>query len=123
MRWRVAHRTVGYGHLYQGRFKTCSSQPGLYQVDRASSALRVSRIVWLLSRAAARADFLVKLDLGPALRSSEGETPSTSRISVSESPRYCSVSASQRAWTWARTRSSFARSRRGKLTAPETINS
>jgi putative transposase len=21
MRWRVAHRTVGYGHLYQGRFK------------------------------------------------------------------------------------------------------
>jgi putative transposase len=22
MRWRVAHRTVGYGHLYQGRFKT-----------------------------------------------------------------------------------------------------
>src|SRR5208337_4710219 len=22
MRWRVAHRTVGYGHLYQGRFNT-----------------------------------------------------------------------------------------------------
>jgi putative transposase len=22
MRWRVAHRTVGYGHLYQGRFKS-----------------------------------------------------------------------------------------------------
>jgi putative transposase len=21
MRWRVSHRTVGYGHLYQGRFK------------------------------------------------------------------------------------------------------
>src|SRR6476661_5608670 len=21
MRWRVAHHTVGYGHLYQGRFK------------------------------------------------------------------------------------------------------
>src|SRR2546423_14355411 len=22
MRWRVAHHTVGYGHLYQGRFKS-----------------------------------------------------------------------------------------------------
>jgi putative transposase len=22
MRWRVSHRTVGYGHLYQGRFKS-----------------------------------------------------------------------------------------------------
>jgi REP element-mobilizing transposase RayT len=22
MRWRVSHHTVGYGHLYQGRFKT-----------------------------------------------------------------------------------------------------
>ena len=22
MRWRVAHRTVGYGHLYQGRFQS-----------------------------------------------------------------------------------------------------
>lgn len=22
MRWRVAHQTVGYGHLYQGRFKS-----------------------------------------------------------------------------------------------------
>src|SRR6266404_3690294 len=21
VRWRVSHRTVGYGHLYQGRFK------------------------------------------------------------------------------------------------------
>ena len=22
MRWRVSHHTVGYGHLYQGRFKS-----------------------------------------------------------------------------------------------------
>jgi putative transposase len=22
MRWRVSHRTAGYGHLYQGRFKS-----------------------------------------------------------------------------------------------------
>ena len=22
VRWRVSHRTVGYGHLYQGRFKS-----------------------------------------------------------------------------------------------------
>ena len=27
MRWRVAHRTVGYGHLYQGRFKCFPVQP------------------------------------------------------------------------------------------------
>ncbi len=26
MRWRVAHRTVGYGHLYQGRFKSFPAQ-------------------------------------------------------------------------------------------------
>ena len=26
MRWRVAHRTVGYGHLYQGRFKSLPMQ-------------------------------------------------------------------------------------------------
>ncbi len=26
MRWRVAHRTVGYGHLYQGRFKSFPEQ-------------------------------------------------------------------------------------------------
>src|SRR5947209_773104 len=27
MRWRVAHHTVGYGHLYQGRFKSFPVQP------------------------------------------------------------------------------------------------
>ncbi len=27
MRWRVSHRTVGYGHLYQGRFKSFPVQP------------------------------------------------------------------------------------------------
>jgi putative transposase len=26
MRWRVSHRTVGYGHLYQGRFKSFPAQ-------------------------------------------------------------------------------------------------
>src|SRR6516165_298848 len=26
MRWRVAHRTVGHGHLYQGRFKSLPVQ-------------------------------------------------------------------------------------------------
>ena len=28
MRWRVAHHTVGYGHLYQGRFKSFPVQIG-----------------------------------------------------------------------------------------------
>jgi putative transposase len=26
MRWRVSHRTVGYGHVYQGRFKSFPAQ-------------------------------------------------------------------------------------------------
>lgn len=26
MRWRAAHRTVGHGHLYQGRFKSFPAQ-------------------------------------------------------------------------------------------------
>ena len=28
MRWRVAHRSVGYGHLYRGRFKAFPVQTG-----------------------------------------------------------------------------------------------
>lgn len=28
MRWRVAHQTVGFGHLYQGRFKSFPVQSG-----------------------------------------------------------------------------------------------
>src|SRR4051794_2614036 len=28
MRWRVAHRSVGWGHLYQGRFKSFPVQSG-----------------------------------------------------------------------------------------------
>ena len=28
MRWRVAHQTVGYGHLYQGRFKAFACEEG-----------------------------------------------------------------------------------------------
>lgn len=36
MRWRVAHKTVGYGHLYRGRFKAFPIQRGerLHEVLR-----------------------------------------------------------------------------------------
>ena len=50
VRWRVAHRTVGYGHLYGGRYKSFMVQPGgrllevLRYVERnALSADLVSR--------------------------------------------------------------------------------
>ncbi len=38
MRWRVAHRTVGYGHLYQGRFKS-------FPVQRDDHLLTVLRYI------------------------------------------------------------------------------
>jgi putative transposase len=38
MRWRVAHHTVGYGHLYQGRFKS-------FPVQRDEHLLTVCRYV------------------------------------------------------------------------------
>jgi REP element-mobilizing transposase RayT len=38
MRWRVAHRTVGYGHLYQGRFKS-------FPVQRDEHLLTVLRYI------------------------------------------------------------------------------
>lgn len=38
MRWRVSHRTVGYGHLYQGRFKS-------FAVQTDEHLLTVSRYV------------------------------------------------------------------------------
>jgi putative transposase len=38
MRWRVAHHTVGYGHLYQGRFKS-------FPVQEGASLLKVCRYV------------------------------------------------------------------------------
>jgi putative transposase len=38
MRWRVAHRTVGYGHLYQGRFKS-------FVIQRDEHLLSVLRYV------------------------------------------------------------------------------
>jgi putative transposase len=38
MRWRVSHNTVGYGHLYQGRYKSFPVQPG-------PSLLKVCRYV------------------------------------------------------------------------------
>jgi len=37
MRWRVSHNTVGYGHLYQGRYKSFPVQP--------ESLLKVCRYV------------------------------------------------------------------------------
>ncbi|WP_159452200.1 transposase [Singulisphaera sp. GP187] len=42
MRWRVAHRTVGYGPLYQGRFKRFPVQcdEHLLTVLRSSSGIR-----------------------------------------------------------------------------------
>jgi putative transposase len=33
MRWRVSHRTVGYGHLYQGRFKSFPVQADGHFLD------------------------------------------------------------------------------------------
>ena len=33
MRWRVSHRTVGYGHLYQGRFKSFPVQEDGHFLD------------------------------------------------------------------------------------------
>jgi putative transposase len=33
MRWRVSHRTVGYGHLYQGRFKSFPVQQDEHFLD------------------------------------------------------------------------------------------
>jgi putative transposase len=38
MRWRVAHHTVGYGHLYQGRFKS-------FPIQRDEHFLTVCRYV------------------------------------------------------------------------------
>lgn len=38
MRWRVAHGTVGYGHLYQGRFKS-------FPIQKDEHALTVARYV------------------------------------------------------------------------------
>jgi putative transposase len=38
MRWRVAHRIVGYGHLFQGRFK-------IFPVQREQQGLTVLRYV------------------------------------------------------------------------------
>jgi putative transposase len=38
MRWRVSHRTVGYGHLYQGRFKS-------FPVEQDEHFLTVCRYV------------------------------------------------------------------------------
>ena len=33
MRWRVSHHTVGYGHLYQGRFKSFPVQRDEHLLD------------------------------------------------------------------------------------------
>jgi putative transposase len=49
MRWRVAHHTVGYGHLYQGRFKS-------FPVQSDSSLLTVCRYVERNARSAGLVD-------------------------------------------------------------------
>ena len=52
MRWRVSHRSVGYGPLYRGRFKSFPVQPG-------ASFLKVCRYVErnpLTARAVSRAE-------------------------------------------------------------------
>ena len=38
--WRVSHRTVGYGHLYQGRFKSFPVQSDDHQPMNGASLLR-----------------------------------------------------------------------------------
>ena len=51
MRWRVSHRSVGYGHLYGGRFKA-------FPVQTGGSFLKVCRYVErnpLTAKAVARA--------------------------------------------------------------------
>lgn len=45
MRWRVSHNTVGYGHLYQGRFKS-------FPVETGSGLLSVCRYVERNARSA-----------------------------------------------------------------------
>ncbi len=70
--------------------------PGLLRVDRPSSRLLLQSPAWARPR-------------------------DRSSTSFSDLPRDRPVSASQTAWTWARTRSSLARSSRGGVTAPATI--
>ena len=55
MRWRVAHRTVGYGHLYQGRFKS-------FPVQSDEHLLTVARYV---ERNAVGAGLVERAELWP----------------------------------------------------------
>ncbi len=55
MRWRVAHRTVGYGHLYQGRFKS-------FPVQSDEHLLTVARYV---ERNALGAGLVTRAELWP----------------------------------------------------------
>ncbi len=75
MRWRVAHRTVGYGHLYQGRFKAFPVQEDdhlrvvLRYIERnplgAALVERAEDWPWSSLHGASA---LIRLDAGPAPR-------------------------------------------------------
>src|SRR6478735_6873399 len=54
MRWRVAHRTVGYGHLYQGRFKSFPVQSDEHLLTVLRYIERNPVGAGLVTRAAAR---------------------------------------------------------------------
>jgi putative transposase len=43
MRWRVARRTVGYGHLYQGRFKSFPAESDTHLLTVARYVERTLR--------------------------------------------------------------------------------
>jgi putative transposase len=51
MRWRVAHHTVGYGHLYQGRFKSFPVQRDGHLLDVCRYVERNALTVGLVDRA------------------------------------------------------------------------
>jgi putative transposase len=51
MRWRVSHRTVGYGHLYQGRFKSFPVQEDGHFLDVCRYVERNALTAGLVKRA------------------------------------------------------------------------
>ena len=51
MRWRVSHRTVGYGHLYQGRFKSFPVQEDGHFLDVCRYVERNALTAGLVQRA------------------------------------------------------------------------
>ena len=51
MRWRVSHRTVGYGHLYQGRFKSFPVEEDGHFLDLCRYVERNALTAGLVKRA------------------------------------------------------------------------